>query len=127
MVESDIANVRTPDRYRVDAPDNETRPDPLAHGHSKILVCYGRVFLGILPICVNLIVSCCVIYVCKTIINRTALIQNHRNFWNLLNQNHTFPPVMIGNNPIVMSGGVDHVAVETLSSTLFINPKGNFK
>ena len=37
MVESDIANVRTPDRYRVDAPDNETRPDPLAHGHSEIL------------------------------------------------------------------------------------------
>ena len=37
MVESDIANVQTPDRYRVDAPDNETRPDPLAHGHSEIL------------------------------------------------------------------------------------------
>ena len=55
------------------------------------------------------------------------MIQKIRNLLNLLNQNHTFPQVMIGDYPIVMSGVVVHVAVEILSSILFINPKGNFK
>lgn len=71
--------------------------------------------------------GCCVIYVCKTIINRTARIQNHINFLNPVNQNHPFPQVMIGDYPIVMSGAVVRVAVEILSNILFINLKGNFK
>jgi hypothetical protein len=53
------------------------------------------------------------------------MIQNNGNYPNLLNQNHTFPLVMIGDNPIVMSGVVARVAVEILSSMLVINPKGN--
>ena len=114
MVESDIANVRTPDRYRVDAPDNETRPDPLAHGHSEILVCYGRVLLAGLPICVNSTTGYCVVYVCNTIINQTARIPNNRNLLNPPNQNHSFPPVMIGDNPIVMNGAVVRVVVEMI-------------
>jgi len=55
------------------------------------------------------------------------MIQNNGNYPNLLNQNHPFPQVMIGDYPIVMSGVVVRVAVEILSSILFINPKGNFK
>ena len=55
------------------------------------------------------------------------MIQNNGNYLNLLNQNHPFPQVMIGDNPIVMSGAVVRVAVKILSSILFINSKGNFK
>jgi hypothetical protein len=53
------------------------------------------------------------------------MIPNNQNLLNLWNQNHSFPPVMIGDNPIVMNGGAGHVAVETMSSMLVINPKGN--
>ena len=37
MVEQNVANVTTRVRFSSPAPDNETRPDPLAHGHSEIL------------------------------------------------------------------------------------------
>ncbi len=53
------------------------------------------------------------------------MIQHNGNYPNQLNQNHSFPPVMIGDNPIVMNGVVARVVVETMSSMLVINPKGN--
>jgi hypothetical protein len=77
-------------------------------------VCYGRVLLAGLPICVNSTTGYCVVYVCNTIINQTVQIPNNRNVLNPPNRNHSFPPVMIGDNPIVMNGAVVRVVVEMI-------------
>jgi hypothetical protein len=58
--------------------------------------------------------GCCVVYVCNIIINQTVQIPNNQNLLNLPNQNHSFPPVMIGDNPIVMNGVVAHVVEEMI-------------
>ena len=127
MAEQNVANVTTRVRFSSPAPDNENTARSSGTRSLRDTVCYGRVFLATLPIWVNSMTGCCVIYVCNTIINQTVQIPNNQNVPNLRNQNHTFPPVMIGDNPIVTKNA--HVVVNSkmMSNINFINSKGNFK